>query len=102
MGLQILQIVFLLMYFFVDEVMQTYLKMVASLGESPAISCQEGSLVRSESEIETELKFSMCAGEGWRIIIFRKDVKDGIFFLYSFFLWDLTTVKKIIEPYPLL
>lgn len=63
MGLQILQIVFLLMYFFVNKVMQTYLKMVASLGESAAIPCQEGSLVRGK-EGETEPKILCAQGRG--------------------------------------
>ena len=66
--------------------MQTYLKMVASLGESAAISSQEGNLVRCNVESETKPKFYMCAREGRRVSIFQKDVKDGIFFLSSFFL----------------
>lgn len=60
-GLQILQIVLLLMYFFKGEVMQTYLKMVASLGESAAISCQEGSLVRNCKWNGTEILY-VCKG----------------------------------------
>ena len=40
-GLQILQNVFLLMYFFWAKVTQTYLKMVASLGDSAAILCRK-------------------------------------------------------------
>ena len=62
-GLQILQVVFLMMYFFVNKVMQTYLKMVASLGGSDAISCQEGSLTRERGR-ETEPKFLCVQGRG--------------------------------------
>ena len=66
------------MYFFGNILKQTYLKMASSLGESSAISCQEG-----RTDIETETESYMCAREGWKVIIFYK---DGKYFVSSLLL----------------